>query len=208
MKYRGYDIEIVIDENPQDPREFDNAFEIIAFHRRYEFTTDGSKHLKEISFDNLKELYSYLQENENAILILPVFLYDHSGLRLSVRSSDFRACDPAGWDWGQLGFVYITQKKLDEYGIALESVEKQAVAFIKMMDAYVSGEVYGFEITLNDEFVDSCYGFYSRAEAEEEAKSVIDHTIKHRIVNHIAYLKKCIKSSVNILYRKPFKLTV
>lgn len=113
------------------------------------------------------------------IVILPLYLYDHSGLTIS--TGEF-SCP---WDSGQVGWIYCTKKEaFAEYGIfdevrgfmpvTDENWEKAAIenltGEVKNFDTYLRGEVYGFKIekevkceccgNIEYEDIDSCWGFY------------------------------------------------
>jgi hypothetical protein len=100
---------------------------------------------------------------------LPLYLLDHSGLAISTSNARFRACDPAGWDWGQVGYVYITPAKVrEEYGVKRITaglrarVETVLRAEVDTYDQYLRGEVYGYRLTdrQTGEVIDTCWGFY------------------------------------------------
>lgn len=74
----------------------------------------------------------------NNVCMLPVYLYDHSGLSMSTSPY---SCP---WDSGQVGFIYCTRHVADNHGIAWERVPNMLKAEIATMDAYLSGEVYGY----------------------------------------------------------------
>lgn len=107
----------------------------------------------------------------NKVLMLPVYLLDHSGLRISTSSSGFHAVDAVGWDWGQLGWIYITWEDAQtEWGFegdgfldneeATEKITKLLKGEIKELDDYFMGNYYGFVIyDWGGNPVDSCWGF-------------------------------------------------
>jgi hypothetical protein len=117
-------------------------------------------------------------------IILPVYLYDHSGLSMS--TSPF-SCP---WDSGQVGYIYIrmdTARK--EYpGLDGDDLRNRVIntlkAEVEEYSAYLAGEVYGWFIKDDvGETLDSCWGYYSYSHAEQEAKEVLQHW-KAREVEH------------------------
>jgi hypothetical protein len=120
------------------------------------------------------ELEKAIIKNEKPILIYPVFMYDHSGISISI-SREYPYNDM--WDSGMIGFVFIPRDKvLKEWKVKRISpklkatLEKNIRAEIETYDQYLRGEVYGFRIIKekhcpecgnndNDE-IDSCWGFY------------------------------------------------
>lgn len=130
----------------------------------------------------------------DVVVILPLYLYDHSGLSISTAS--FK-CDPQGWDTSAIGYIYITRKQVEkEYGwkvITKERREKLITYLkgeVKTYDSYLRGDVWGYTITGPDgENVDGCWGFYGYDYCREEAKAVVDYTITNKAVaaaNHTA----------------------
>lgn len=89
-------------------------------------------------------------------ICLALHAYIHSGVALSHSSF---TCP---WDSGQIGWHYMTKETLEkEFGgdedKALECLEAE----LKVFQAYIEGDVWGFEIEDEDgNHVDSCWGFY------------------------------------------------
>jgi hypothetical protein len=98
----------------------------------------------------------------DAKIVMPLYLYDHSGQTISTKPFGCR------WDSGQVGFIYVSRKKLlEEYGgkkvtkKMLETATKVLLAEVEVYDHYIRGDVYGFkEYDADGKEVDSCYGFY------------------------------------------------
>ena len=105
---------------------------------------------------------SLLQTGDD-VVILPLYLMDHSGLSISV--SDF--CDR--WDSGQVGWAFaakdefVKQSGFDEKDWKANAL-KTIKAEVKQYDQYLTDDVYWAEIfTLEDgewESADNCGGFY------------------------------------------------
>jgi DNA-binding cell septation regulator SpoVG len=97
-------------------------------------------------------------------VMLPLFLYDHSGLAMSTGDFNDR------WDSGQVGWTYITKAEAAvELQIPDGDVESKATELlegeVKEYDSYLQGECYGFQLYQNGTEVDSCWGFIGRPEA-------------------------------------------
>jgi hypothetical protein len=145
---------IITDDDPMDPRECDNLGVITTWHRRY---TLGDIRPQE----DPAEFIAGLPEGS---VVLPVYMYDHSGLALS--TSPF-SCP---WDSGQLGIIYATPERVEELGVAPEDVEKALRSEVETYGQYISGDVYGYRKLLRstcgtcgqteEEELDSCWGFY------------------------------------------------
>ena len=175
VNYKGYEIKIVIDDDPLNPvEEFDSFGKMVCFHRKYIL---GHKHNPGSGdFDSSEEVKNYLIKEEKAYIILPLYLYDHSGITIS--TTPFNCV----FDSGQMGFIYATKEQiLKEYGVKRitpkirENVEKLLITEVDTYDKYLTGEVFGFIIEKNGDIEDSCYGFYDTPEnIVKECKSNID----------------------------------
>ena len=100
---------------------------------------------------------------------LPVYRYEH-GCTL-FNTTGFHC----PWDSAQTGYIYVLDSKVrEEFGVKRISPKLRARVIeilkseVAVYSAWANGEVYGFEIP---ELGESCYGFYDRDEAIEEAKS-------------------------------------
>jgi len=182
IEYKGYEIHVYQDPDPESPREWDNLGTMTCFHRRYEL---GDKH----SMD-LEELKELVQRKD--VISLPLFLMDHSGV--SMNTGGFRHCDPQGWDWRQVGFIHVDRETvLKEYGKKklIKALREKVVRILEdevlTYDQYLTGDVYGFVAeTPNGDNIDSCWGYYGEGGRDwmiGEAKSAIDHYVKQLSAN-------------------------
>lgn len=168
------------DESPINPRKDDNLGTMVCFHRRYSL---GDKHDYDSNdYKGWDEMKKDIIKNENVGVILPLYLYDHGGITIS--TSPF-SCN---WDSGQIGFIFISKKKmLEEYGGKIvtkklkEKVEGYLKSEVEVYDKYIRGEVYGvrvFEKELDEDGDDveihSCFGFYSEESAIEEGMAYVE----------------------------------
>lgn len=163
-------VEIINDTDPLNPREdWDNAGVMICSHRRY---TLGDEQFDPEYFEGWADLEKHLRKERNAVIVLPLGLYDHSGITMYVGDThDY-------WDGGQVGFIYIDKETVDkEWGGDLEKAEQCLRGEVQTYNQYLTGDVWGYRIInpKNDEEVDSCWGFFGLEYAKEEAESVADH---------------------------------
>lgn len=151
-------------------------------------TLKGSDMVKEsildcLSIDALKEL-----ADKNNI-IMPLYLYDHSGITISCSHS-YPYNDR--WDAGQVGWIYASyddiQKKLG--GVNSETLEQAKQILIgetNAYDDYLRGECYGYTIEKNGVEVESCWGYLGDLrEMVSEMKSGVDEEYQH-LFDHIDY---------------------
>lgn len=136
-----------------------------------------------LDFDSLNEegIEYALDWAKKNMVILPVYLLDHSGL--SVSTTPF-SCP---WDSGLVGYIIADRKSmLKEYGCKklTETIKRKAkevlIAEIEIFNQYLSGEVYGYSIEDSEgNDVESCFGFYGY---EAMIKEVTDLINFHKVL--------------------------
>lgn len=161
-----YSVEIVNDDDPISPREWDNLGTILYGSSRYVLGD------KQVSFQEMQEI-----EKDKNNIVLPVYAYIHSGIMLNTTGF---SCP---WDSGQSGIIYVSKQKVkDQLKVKriTASVRQKVLnilrAEVDIYSQYTSGEVYGYRILdENGDVVDSCYGFLSYKEAEEQGNESINY---------------------------------
>ena len=180
--YKGLTIEIHQDTDPENPRDWENFGKMLCFHRRY---TLGDKHgYKAADYSGWDALEAAVRQGEDAALMLPLYLYDHSVLSISTESFLGRA-QHAEWDSGRVGWIVVSHKALlAEYGG--KKITKKVLARgqecleseVKVYDQYLRGEVYGFKILdAAGKELDSCWGFFGGDCCMAEAKAQSDREV-------------------------------
>ena len=197
--FGAYTINVQQDDMPESPREWDNLGTMTYWHRNYilgdvngstEYPHDqdmfwydlaGIEDTDNVSLDTAIEL----AHKKN--VILPLYLYDHSGITMSTSSF---SCQ---WDSGQVGFIHMSHEKIrNEFSCKRvsakmrEKIEGYLTNEVKSFDDYITGNVYGFSITREDPDgeeidLDSCWGFLGDPEEYMfgEIKSNIKYDIEH-----------------------------
>ena len=168
-------LEIVNDQYPENPREFYGNLAIMAcFHKRYNLGDETS--FVTSDFSSWDEMEEHLIEKEKVVCLKPLYLYDHDGI--TITTTPFRC----RWDSGQLGFVYTTKAKIREKFMIkrvtkrmLALAERHIDAEVEGYDAYLRGDVYGWEITdlETEEVIDSCYGYYDEAHCRRDGEEAL-----------------------------------
>jgi hypothetical protein len=160
---------------------------MVCFHGRYDL---GDKHnYKSGDYNGWDEMEKSIIKNENVGVILPLYLYDHSGITIS--TSPF-SCN---WDSGKIGFIFISKEKmLKEYGgkIVTQTLKDKVEGYLKseieIYDQYLTGDVYGYrvsEVTTCSEGheheteIDSCWGYYGQEECMLEGVGIVEYYIKN-----------------------------
>jgi len=175
-----YKIEVIPDDSPFDPRGDDNLGTMICFHGRYNL---GDKHdYNSDDYDSWNEMKRAVIKNEKVGVILPLYLYDHSGITMNTTGFSCR------WDSGQVGFIFISKEKIRKEfewkrltKKRLEKIKEYLIGEVKTYDQYLTGDVYGYRITdtETDEELDSCWGFFGDEDyCMTDAESVVEYMIK------------------------------
>ena len=177
----GNILKIIQDNNPLNPRtEWDNLGTMVCFHNRYSLG-DKNHGFDSANYDSWSVLEKDIQKNHDAVIILPLYLYDHSGITISTKPFSCR------WDSGQIGFIFVSKKVLrNVYGKKriskklIGEVTKYLENEVDTYDDYLTGNVWGFEVTNDkDEIINSCWGFFG----EDINKNGILEHINDELVN-------------------------
>jgi transposase len=175
-------LKIFIDESAENPRTlWDNLGTMVCFHRRYDL---GDKHNYSSSdYDSWDEMEKAIIKQEDVAVILPLYLYDHSGITMNTTGFS------CGWDSGQVGFIFVSRETLrNEYGVKrisnkiIEKATKLLLGEVETYDQYICGDVYGFKVFKvetcdngceHEEEIDSCWGFFG------------DNFIENGLIEHV-----------------------
>lgn len=187
VEHDGLRIQIVHEHDPADPREWDNIGTMVCFHRYHQL---GDAH----NYSNAAEMWEDLAEQAGAdpelaqtqegralidekFLVLPLYLYDHSGLTMSTRPF---SCP---WDSGQVGIIYADREEAgQELGNCTEAnLLRVLTKEVDIYDCYLQDDVYGYILTKADQCascghnewteVDSVWGFYG---SDIDANGLLD----------------------------------
>ncbi len=178
MDVGNYRIKIYDDTNPSSPRKDDNMGTMICFHNCYKLG-DEDHGFDSDDYNGWDEMKEAILKKHAGGVILPLFLYDHSGITMNTTGF---SCP---WDSGQVGFIVASAKAIKDNYMEneltpelLEKAEKLLVAEVDTYAKYLEGDVYGYKI-FNLEMdgkkgdkVDSCWGYYGLDECMEEAVSL------------------------------------
>lgn len=209
---RGYTVKLWQDENPENPREWDNLGVMFCWHPRYQlgdeqFTRDAPAEVLDAgeAWDTLEDVRIYLVKHKDAVVILPLVLLDHSGLTIRVGTSYGE--DPGGWDTSRVGFVYATREAIKkEYGRVTKATKAKAESVLRQeiatYDQYLKGDVYGYSIEFHGHDVDSCWGFHGLEAVQEAARDTVSRHIDEENRRREEKTRNYIKSCVPIAYRK------
>ncbi len=177
-------LEIYSDSQPESPRSWDNMGTMLCFHRRYSLGDKQETNfpIKTDMFSGWDEMEKFIVRNYDVAVILPLYMYDHSGITIKTTPFDCR------WDSSRIGFIYATRKAIREsYGVKLvtkkvrERAEKHLLGEVETYDQFVTGDVYGFKLKTVSVLADgneegeeehSCWGFYG---SDWKNNGIFDH---------------------------------
>lgn len=232
---KEFNVDVYREEYPSSPREWsEGSTTMLCAHKRYDFgdvkdfpTSEYCESFKDnlalyvkrefncpipqSGFDAWDDLnrqgldcaYKWAEAN---LIILPVYMYEHSGIVLK--------CTPfsCAWDSGQIGFIFATKKEVcGWYGVKriTKAIRERAEASLRAevddYSDYIEGNVYCYS-SVNDLDI-GCGGFYGY---DHDKNGLIDsvtnnirHAVKGKIKQHTQVLKGQIKHRVPLNYRAP-----
>lgn len=97
------------DDKPED-------FGIHQYDRRswWVWEADRNGFERERYLANPDMIADYLRRQYGAE-VMPLYLFDHSGISVSTSDASFRMADSAGWDWGLAGLAFMTGDEIREH---------------------------------------------------------------------------------------------
>jgi hypothetical protein len=179
----NHKLEIFQDTDAESPREWDNLGTMVCWHSRYNLGDDHN-------FSSPQDFQEWLKENDPDAVILPLYLYDHSGITMSTGPFGCR------WDSGQVGWIYVTLAKIQaEYGTTspeqIEKVKEYLKGEVETYDQFLRGDVYGFVLSKaehcetcdHEEWKneESCWGFYGDDPFENGIADHLDEDIRKQL---------------------------
>lgn len=173
--HNGYRVQVIFDRDPLSPRDADNLGIMLCGHRRYDLgDVPFKKFIPEwddvdgVMMDGVsaEELKRYLKMKYDTTVVLPLYLYDHSGLSISVGGS-------AGWDSGFVGIIFDTERTREACGTPLDRIEEALRDEVKYYDKYLTGQVYAVRVLdRTGSVIESCGSFFDEEDAMAEGKNM------------------------------------
>jgi len=187
---RKIKVSFLPDDLEDSPREWDNLGTMVCFHSRYIlgdeqpggrpdewlrdlacsldptaedriwYWEDGPGYDRADSAGRVDAIIEKVLDREVPV-ILPLYLYDHSGITMSVAPFS------CGWDSGQVGWIYVSRADLlKEYSAKRitkairERAEKVLRQEVATYDDYLTGNVWGYDLKVGGEDRDGCWGYF------------------------------------------------
>ena len=190
IEKNGLTIKILFDECPESPRKWDNIGTIYWIRKNYRTAIGDYSSIEAANTQFIKSLeiikeyeedhkdtvseapqyYNEAKEYLDTIIYLP--LWDVQG---TIRTSGYERYTPEG---------YICAIKGVE-GLADGAIKALLEGEISTYNQYLSGDVYGYNITCGNKLLDSCYGYYSLNDCRAEALAIIDPLTDQLILSAI-----------------------
>lgn len=141
FEHAGCTVRIMQEEDPSfgDPRDADNLGTMVCWHPDYVLGDEqigGSRGAVKTAFEtergrtdfeSMEQIERYLRVARGAVVVLPLYLLDHSGISMSAGSNTVGRGDTAipgggsdswgnsrGWDTTMCGFIYTTKDRIRE----------------------------------------------------------------------------------------------
>ena len=154
-----YRIQVRHDEHPLDVRTvYDNLGIMYCSHPKYNL---GDEQVNAVDKQMAEELcwekhnkmssmgvFEQLAEQNEAVVWLPLTLYDHSGLTMTVG-------DSKGWDIGPVGIIYTTKEKMKMMGCEdwdEEKLKQSLEAEVKTYSHTLEGTVFAYSVEIEQEY--------------------------------------------------------
>ena len=165
------------DEDATSPRvDFDNLGHMVCFHNRYNLG-DEQDEISDKDYNGWEEMAAGIKSLYPGCLILPLYLYDHSGITIKTTPFGCR------WDSGQVGFIYMTRETMlaeapgnPKYVTkkVRDWAEECLKAEVSEYDQYLTGDVWGYIVEDDEgEDLESCWGFFGEEYCRTEGKAVL-----------------------------------
>ena len=173
-----YKIEVLHDEHPFNPREDDNLGTMVCFPKHL-----GEPHEYEFNdYTSYEEMGADIARRENAGVILPLFILDHSGITINTTGY---SCP---WDSRQLGWIFISKEKMRyeySYKRFSQKLKKRVAEYLKAevetYAKYHEGDAWGYRITdtETEKEIEACWGYFGDEYCMEEAEACVKNIIAY-----------------------------
>ena len=172
-----------------DPRDDENLWKFVFFHRSYEL--GDYKWMKKHGIKTPDDFEEYLFFTKDVIMETTIYAYDHGMIQISLDNSTYPFNDR--WDAGVIGHAILLKddikkfygdKEIMLYELTDElknKVWEELQHEIKVYNHYLVGEHYCYTLydknTLNN--IDGCCGFYENIyDAIKEIREFVDEEYK------------------------------
>lgn len=176
-----YTISIDVDYDVESPHDDASPAARLVLNGGRNYSLPNDAGIDFGGFEGWSAVADELARHHGAIMVTPVWVYDHSGIALKAGARTYPF--DCQWDSAQVGFAYITQEtykdctgkryvgRPSQYKRAAELIQTEVEVYGK----YVNGECYAYVIEDADgEIIDSCGGYIGFDAVTEAATEYID----------------------------------
>lgn len=193
FEHAGLTVEIVYDpfmDEDYNPRQYDQLGTMACWHPRYDLGDESFTRESYPDATSMQEVGKEIQESEGAVAILPLYLYDHSGISMTCGAPN--PFDSGGWDTTACGFIYTTKEQIEKLcgapdyvpkdyaGTQKEWIAEQLAEEVAEYNLYLTQDGGGYRVLDSDgEEIESCWGFLGLdGHVVDEAKSAAEYAAK------------------------------
>ena len=138
---------IEYDDSAESPRNWSNLSILIIRNglgdndKYLNRELENSQYKVDCAEDHLELMKEIVEEHLGSKVIYADFIskYEHSGVRYFVGQS-------SGWDYSNIGFVFVTEDSLEEIGCFKKQIEEIVKNEIELFSQWANGDVYRFTL--------------------------------------------------------------
>lgn len=128
----------------------------------------------------------YFKQEREARVVLPLIVYEHSGITMSVGHVGDYPFDSAGWDTSFVGFIFDTPKGVKECigdNVSDEAITDALKSEVNVYASYLEGDVTEYSVQDEEtDYFEGCGGYVGDAKhCEEECFSSLETAIERRL---------------------------
>jgi hypothetical protein len=218
IQYKNLTIKITQEQdqeffNPREDRN-GNVGTMICFHREYELG-DQDHGYKHDQFEDMEDMADQLRK-DGAVIIIPLTIYDHSGITMSAGRVWETGFPDQRWDCSEVGYIVafrerilkiIGWKRLNKS--RLLELERMLRGEVETYDQYLTGDIYYYSIEdRHGEQIDGCGGFFGYEDCEQEARSAARRIYNDAQKERTDKIKTMIKHNVPYDKREQYILSL
>jgi hypothetical protein len=205
--FEGIEGKVGYDEfqESSNPRDWSNVSTMLVNYRGYTLgdgeneDEDGAFYIERDDESVLVDPATYYRTVRGARVVMPLFVYEHSGITIrvgapirdaatrdDVRSTGRFVGDDAGWDTSFVGFVFDTPERVNECigeDATNEQIEAALRSEVEVYASYLEGDVTYFSVE-DDEtgFYEACGGYVGDTDhCEAECFAALESAIERRL---------------------------
>jgi hypothetical protein len=131
---------------------------------------------------------TYFKSERNARVVLPLIVYEHSGITMSVGHVGDYPFDSAGWDTSFVGFIFDTPEGIKECmgegkDLSDEEIIEALRSEVSVYASYLEGDVTFYSVDdFETEYHEGCGGYVGdHKHCEEECFASMESAIERRL---------------------------